>query len=81
MKKSEKDTIVKWAETLTDEALEKEYYKSVYDSLGSDIEKMYELGYDMRDIEERRQYEKYLGEKSHVLETLCEERGIKLWEK
>ena len=81
MKKSEKDTIVKWAETLTDEELEKEYYKSVYDSLGSDTEEMYELGYDMRDIEERRQYEKYLDEKSHVLETLCEERGIKLWEK
>lgn len=81
MKKSEKDALVKWAETLTDEALKKEYYKSVHDSLGSDTEKMYELGYDMRDIEERRQHEKYLGEKSHVLETLCEERGIKLWEK
>lgn len=81
MKKSEKKSILKWAEALTDKELEDEYYKAVYESLGSDTEEMYEQGYDMRDIEERRQYEKYLCEKSHVLETLCEERGIKLWEK
>lgn len=35
---------------------------------------------DMVDINERQEYEKYLAEKSHVLEELCEERGIKLWE-
>ena len=80
MTKSEKNALLKWAQGLTDEELEKEYYDAVLDSLGSDTDKMYELGYDMRDIEERRKYEKYLGEKSNVLEELCDERGIKLWE-
>ena len=81
MKKSEKNAIVKWAASLTDEELEKAYYDAVYDSLGSQTEEMYERGYDIRDIEEREKHEKYLGEKSSVLGMLCEERGIKLWER
>ena len=81
MKKAEKNAILKWAETLTDEELEKEYYDSVYDSLGSQTERMYELGYDISDIKDREKHEKWLGEKSDVLEMLCAERGIKLWEK
>jgi hypothetical protein len=81
MRKSEKESILKWANTLTDEQLEDEYYKSVYDSLGSEIDDMYELGYDMKDIREREKHEKYLCEKSSVLEMLCEQRGIKLWER
>jgi hypothetical protein len=81
VKKADKNALLKWAETLTDEELEKEYYDSVLDSLGSDTEKMYELGYDMVDIQEREKYEKYLCEKSSLLGELCEGRGIKLWEK
>lgn len=81
MKKAEKEKILKWANTLTDEQLEDEYYKSVEDSLGSIAEDMYELGYDMRDIREREKHEKYLCEKSSILENLCEQRGIKLWER
>ena len=80
MKKVEKENILKWANNLTDEKLEDEYYKSVDDSLGSEIDDMYELGYDMRDIREREKHEKYLCEKSSILENLCEQRGIKLWE-
>ena len=80
MKKADKNALIKWANTLTDEELEGEYYDSVFDSLGSLCEDMYELGYDMRDIEERRKHEKYLGERSDLLGRLCEERGIKLWE-
>ena len=80
MKASEKNALLEWVNALTDEELEKEYYKSVYDSLGSEADKMYELGYDMVDIKERQEYEKYLADKSRVLEELCEERGIKLWE-
>ena len=80
MKKSEKNALLKWAENLTDEDLEKEYYDAVYDSLGSQTEKMYELGYDIRDIEEREKHEKFLREKSDILASLCERRGIKLWE-
>lgn len=80
MKKADKNALIKWANMLTDEELEKAYYDSVYDSLGSQCEDMYELGYDMRDIEERKKHEKYLAERSSLLERLCEERGIKLWE-
>lgn len=79
MKKKDKNAILKYAKELTDEELKEEYYKAVYNSLGSLTEYMYELGYDMRDIEEREKNEKYLGEKADILEMLCEERGIRLW--
>lgn len=81
MIKAEKNRIEKWANSLTNEELEKEYYDAVYDSLGSQAEKMYELGYDMVDIKEREKYEKYLCERSSFLGYLCEQRGIKLWER
>ena len=60
--------------------MEDAYYDAVYDYLGSKTEKMYELGYDSVDIAEQKRYEKYLGEKTAILERLCIERGIKLWE-
>lgn len=80
MTKSERNQIIKWANTLADEELEKEYYNSVMDSLGSETEEMYELGYDMVDIIERDKFEKWLCQKSDLLGKLCEGRGIKLWE-
>lgn len=80
MTKSERNQIIKWANALSDEQLEKEYYNSVMDSLGSQTEDMYELGYDMVDVIEREKFEKWLRKKSTLLGKLCEERGIKLWE-
>ena len=53
MTKKERKDIIKWASVLTDEELEGEYYDAVMDSLGSQTEAMYELGYDMADIVER----------------------------
>lgn len=79
MKKSERNAIVKWAESATDEELEKEYYDCVFSSLGSQTENMYELGYDLVDIKEREQYEKFLCQKSSLLEELCYKRNIELW--
>ena len=79
MTKSERNQIIKWAKTLTDEELEKEYYDAVFDCLGSQTEDMYELGYDMVDILEREKYEKWLSKKADLLGVLCEGRGIKLW--
>ena len=79
MTKKERNEIVKFAEKLNDEELEKEYYNAVYSSLGSQCEDMYELGYDIADIVEREKYEKYLGQRAALLEYLCEQRGIKLW--
>ena len=54
MKKSERDNIIAWANGLSDEELEKEYYDLSFDSLGTQTEKMDELGYDMSDILERK---------------------------
>lgn len=81
MQRKEKNIILKQAKILTNEELEDKYYEAVYESLGSLTEDMYEYGYDMCDIEERRKYEKYLSEKANILEMLCIKRGIKLWEK
>ena len=81
MKNTEKNNLLKWASSLSDEELKDEYYSSVYDSLGSQTDEMYELGYDIRDIEEREAYEKFLCEKSDILGSLCEKRGITLWER
>lgn len=80
MTRSERNQIIKWANNLTNEELEKEYYDSVMDSLGSETEEMYERGYDMVDILERDKFEKWLCQKSDLLAKLCEERGIKLWD-
>ena len=41
---------------------------------------MYERGYDIADILEREKYEKELGRQSDMLEYLCAERNIKLWD-
>ena len=79
MTKSEKNNIIKWASTLTDDELEKEYYRAVYDTLGSQAEAMYEQGWDMQDIIEREKYEKWMCQKADLLEQLCYKRGIKLW--
>lgn len=80
MTKSEKNKIIKWANALTDKELEKEYYHATFDTLGSQAEEMYERGWDSQDIIEREKYEKWLGQKADLLEQLCYERGIKLWE-
>lgn len=80
MTKSEKNKIIKWANTLTDEELEKEYYHAVMDTLGSEAEEMYERGYDIQDIIEREKYEDWLDQKCDLLEKLCYERGIEPWD-
>lgn len=73
--------IIAWTDTLSDEQLEKEYYDYAYKSLGTQTERMYDLGYDMADIKEQEEYEKEIDEISDILEYVCEKRGIKLWQK
>lgn len=80
MNKRDKNAIIKWANSLSNEELEKEYYNNVFDCLGSDAELMYERGCDAVDIREQEKLEKYQQEKTDILGQLCEERGIKLWE-
>lgn len=80
MKKSERNKIIKLAIALSDEELEDKYYDLVDESLGSQTDAMYELGYDMADIIERQKYEKFIREECDLIGELCEKRGIKLWE-
>lgn len=80
MNKRELAKLKKRADTLTDEELKKEYYDAVFDTLGSQAEEMYELGYDIADILEREKHERWLSRQSDMLEKICSERGIALWE-
>lgn len=80
MTRTEKAHFVKLANSLSDVELEKNYYESVLDCLGSEAEEMYERGYDMADILEQEKYERDLVVKADILEGICTERGIKLWE-
>ena len=79
MTRKERNEIIRVTKKLNDEELEKEYYNSVFSSLGSQCEDMYGLGYDIGDIVEREKYEKYLSQRADLLEYLCNKRGIKLW--
>ena len=80
MTKSERTQIIKWVNSLTDEELEEEYYRTSWDTLGSQAEERYERGRDMQDVIEREKYEKWMCQKADLLEQLCYERGIKLWD-
>lgn len=80
MNTKEKNAIVKWAANLSNEELEQEYYDAVFDSLGSVTEDMYDLGYDMQDIEEQEEFEEYKCHKADILEKECSKRGVKLWQ-
>lgn len=80
MNKREFAKLKKYTDTLTDEELKKEYYDAVFKTLGSQAEEMYERGYDIADILEREKYERWLSRQSYMLEIICSERGIKLWE-
>lgn len=79
MKKTEKNKILIWASEKSDLELYEEYHASVYKCLGSEVERMIELGYDERDIVERDKYEKYLCERCDIIEDLCHKRGIELY--
>ena len=80
MDRREKMQLTKWAGELPNKDLEDAYYEAVYGCLGSEAEEMYERGYDFVDIAEQEKCKKYLCEKAAILESLCMERGIKLWE-
>ncbi len=77
----EKNELIHYAENLSDSELVDKYYDSVYDCLGSQSEKMYELGYDIQDIKDAEELEEYLCCESDILEQECFRRGISLWKK
>ena len=79
MTKKERKAIVVWADGVSDEDLKNEYYNLVDSVCNGLVDRMYDLGYDMRDISEREKYEKFLSQKCDLLGRLCAERGIELW--
>ena len=79
MKKKDKQAIIDYANSLSDDELEQEYYNCALSCLGSESERMYELGFDIIDILEQEKLERYNSERCHILESLCIKRGIKLW--
>lgn len=81
MTRKERNQIIKYTEKMTNKELEDEYYRAVENCLGSRCDEMYEMGYDILDIVEREKYEKYLIEIADLLEYICEQRGINLWER
>ncbi|MGM9527903.1 MAG: hypothetical protein ACI3UZ_06125 [Oscillospiraceae bacterium] len=80
MTRTEKVHFIKWARSLSNSELEKEYYDASFACLGSVAEAMYERGWDTVDIMEQEKYERDLGVKADILESICVERGIKIWE-
>lgn len=67
-------------ESLTDEELKNKTYDAIYDSLGSQIDDMVEFGYDASDIADRVEYESFACNYSELLQLLCDERGIVLFD-
>lgn len=80
MTKAEKYRLRKQAEALPEEELKDLYYKAVLATLGSEAEMMYERGYDIRDCIEMERLERDLIIRADILEMVCEDRGITLWE-
>lgn len=79
MNKLERRDFVRYLSGLSDSDLEAYYYRSVFESLGSEAERMYELGYDIADIAEREVYERELLERVNLIEAECSRRSIALW--
>lgn len=79
MTRSEKAKLRAWATSLTNEELEQEYYDASLKSLGSEAERMYEMGYDIADCIECEKNERDLVVKADILGSICEERGIQLY--
>lgn len=80
MTNREKISIISKCAMMTDEQLVNYYHRALLVSLGSQVEDMYDLGYDMADIKEREDYEKYLVEKCDIIENMLQARGINPWE-
>ena len=80
MTKKERTEIERWAAGVSDERLKEEYYNLIYDTTGTQTDAMYEMEYDMQDIIERQKYEKFMAQKCDLIGSLCEKRGVKLWE-
>ena len=81
MTKKERLMVLEKIAYMSDKELEEKAIRLTYESLGTQTERMYELGYDTEDIIEQEKHEKYLNEVSDIYLYVAEKRGIKLFEK
>lgn len=75
----ERERCYKIIASFSDKELAEEYYNEVLKDLGSEAEIMEERGYDIVDIKERYNYERWHSEYVSMLEECCKKRDIKLW--
>lgn len=78
MTKAEKNIILADIAVMSDKTLVDNTVELIYKSLGSQVNEMYERGYDLKDIIERQKYEKYISEKTALFQRCCTIRGIDL---
>ena len=76
MKRRERIQLIKWADELSDKDLEDAYYDAVYDCLGSETEKMYELGYDPIDIQNKKNVKSILAKKLICWKSYAKDEGL-----
>lgn len=80
MTKKERLAILEKIAYMNDEELEKEASEKIDACLGSIVDDMYELGYDIVDIREQERWERYKSEVAAIYGQVAEKRGINLWE-
>lgn len=66
---------------MNDDKLLSEYHEQLLNTLGTQTDKMYELGYSMEDIKERERFEKEISDELHLCEECLNKRGIDIWPK
>lgn len=80
LRKSEINRIIKENVALSDEDLLNKYFGLVYnDVLGSQADRMEDVGWDEADVKERREYEEYMACYTDILAEMLKERGIDPW--
>ena len=66
---------------MNDDQLLSEYHEQLLNTLGTQTDRMYELGYSMEDIKERERFEKEMSDELHLYEECLNKRGIDIWPK
>ena len=80
LRKSEIDRIIKENSALSNEELVDKYFDIVFnDCLGSQAERMEEMGWEESDINERREHEDYMEQYADVLCYILNKREIDVW--
>ena len=66
---------------MNDNQLLNEYHEQLLNTLGTQTDRMYELGYSMEDIKERERFEKEMSDELHLCEKCLNKREINIWPK